>query len=327
MKAKIKWKDLIPEIDAALSFFVEEGVKPSLRTLFYRLVSKQLIPNTRSAYKRLSRLLVEERKRGRFEWDILEDRTRYTLGSFDSSHPSEDDLLRSKRWLEDELEALDLRQILEQKFKWLLPSIRVGYWAGQPNYVELWVEKDALAQTLHNWTDGLVPVRVMRGYSSWTYIYNSLKEISERAQDRKVFILYIGDLDPSGVDIQRFLMESVGYFGAKLEFHRIAVTPRQVETYNLPQRPEDSETLAKLQRDPRSRGYILDYVVEVDALLAFVPSEFRRLVNLEIQKLHNKRIYEQMKKQAEKIEKQAKELLETFIQQGFEKIKKEVLAE
>jgi hypothetical protein len=40
----------------------------SLRTLHYNLVSKEIIPNTTSAYKKLSQYIVKLRKEGRISW-------------------------------------------------------------------------------------------------------------------------------------------------------------------------------------------------------------------------------------------------------------------
>jgi hypothetical protein len=43
----------------------------SLRTLHYSLVSKEIIPNTRSAYKSLSEYIVKARKDDRLSWDSI----------------------------------------------------------------------------------------------------------------------------------------------------------------------------------------------------------------------------------------------------------------
>ena len=47
-------------------WFIERDITPTLRTLFYRLVSLDVIPNTNQAYKQLSSATVKARKRGSF---------------------------------------------------------------------------------------------------------------------------------------------------------------------------------------------------------------------------------------------------------------------
>ena len=50
-----KWaKEIFPQVVKELEFYKKEGFKPTVRTMFYRLFSKELIPNTRSSYGRLA---------------------------------------------------------------------------------------------------------------------------------------------------------------------------------------------------------------------------------------------------------------------------------
>jgi hypothetical protein len=84
--------------------------------------------------------------------------------------------------------------------------------------------------------------------------------------------------------MDRHLNEALIQFGLYgiIEFERIAVTEEQIQEFNLPPTPEDTETLEKLGRDSRTNGFIDKYgklfAVELDALLAIVPNEFRKLV-------------------------------------------------
>ena len=54
----------------------------SLRTLHYNLVSREIIPNTRSGYNTLSKYIVKARKEGRFSWDNIIDETRHSIADF-----------------------------------------------------------------------------------------------------------------------------------------------------------------------------------------------------------------------------------------------------
>jgi len=62
-------------------------------------------------------------------------------------------------------------------------------------------------------------------------------------------VYYAGDLDPSGMDIERFLTDAIRYFELdvkQVRVQRVAVTEEQVDKFQLPSRPEDVETLTKL---------------------------------------------------------------------------------
>jgi len=325
----INWGLVLNEVDNALAYFASQNVKPTLRTLFYYLYSKQLIPNTQSAYKQLSRKLVKARKQGRYSWDFLEDKTRVVLGGLDDSRFDDDELDRFQKRLEETLENLSLEKMLEETFDYLMPWFRVGIWAEQPKAVEIWIEKEALASTIQAWCEGLgIPIRVNRGYSSWTFIYHNVGALKNHLTNHdEVTVYYLGDLDPSGVDIQRFLEEALEYFGidfTKVELKRLAVTPEQVETYNLPPRPEDAETIAKLHRDPRYKNYNYQYIVELDALLAYAPQEFRRLVQDAIKSQWDETIYKEWRAKAENLRQEAYKLLEEIKEKAKQKILDEI---
>ncbi len=325
MSKRLDWERVVEVVkNEIVPYFVEQGVKPTLRTIFYALVSRNLIPNTKSAYKQLSRKIVEARKKGIFAWDFLEDRTRYVLGSFSDSYKGGSDVRYVIRRCREKLDQLDLDKLLSEMFDYLVCSAYVGKWAKQPIIAEIWIEKDALAKTIEAWVDE-VNIRVNRGYSSWTFIYENVKELKSilNREHEKVVILYLGDLDPSGVDIERFLKEALQYFGLsqdEVEFKRFAVTPEQVERFNLPPRPEDAETLAKLQRDTRMKKYSYDYIVELDALIAYAPEEFRKMLLEEIDRYFDKEIYESVKRKAMKIRNATKKIVEVYKEKARRKI-------
>ncbi|RLC86650.1 MAG: hypothetical protein DRJ03_08060, partial [Chloroflexi bacterium] len=215
------------------------------------------------------------------------------------------------------IEQLNPVEIVENELKYELPSFSFGKWYKQPVAPVIWVEKDAIARNIKNFLSGWsCPIVVSKGYTSWSMLYKAADTINRLLNwHDKVVVLYIGDLDPSGVDIQRFVKEALGFFIdeiERVEVKRIAITPEQVEKYNLPPKPEDAETLAKLKRDTRSKKYTYDYVVEVDALLAFVPDEFKKLVVNSVKELFNQEIYDELKKEAAEYQEKAKKLVEEY---------------
>ena len=133
-----------------------------------------------------------------------------------------------------------------------------------------------------------VRIVVNKGYAGWTVLNenaNRLFEVQLTQGDKQIHVLYFGDLDPSGEDMDRHLVEALSYFelySYTVDFERVAVTQDQIDEYGLPPTPEDSETLDKLDKESRKDGFIDKHgeliAVGLDALLAIVPDEFKKLV-------------------------------------------------
>jgi hypothetical protein len=125
-------------------------------------------------------------------------------------------------------------------------TYRRSLWAESSDYVEVWIEKDALAGVVVDVTDEFdVPLMVTRGYPSISFVQSAAEAMNARDQLPSVY--YLGDYDPSGVDISRKLEEDLHEFtDGIVEFERIAVTPQQIERWQLPTRPtKKTDTRAK----------------------------------------------------------------------------------
>src|SRR5918999_2798874 len=84
-----KWRLVVDNhVIPALGWYESRGIKPSLRTLFYRLVSLEIIPNTINSYDKLSEYIVEARKEGRISWDAISDKVRYSISNFNDYYVS-----------------------------------------------------------------------------------------------------------------------------------------------------------------------------------------------------------------------------------------------
>jgi len=132
-------------------------------------------------------------------------------------------------------------------------------WETQPQYLEVWLEKDALAGIFE---DVLNPYRVSlnvgRGYDGWS----SIKNAADRYAGAKVIVLYFGDFDPSGLDMPRSLRDRIGWFGEPPEVIKCALTAQDVREYRLP--PQ----MVK-KSDTRAARFIAEHgegCVELDAL-------------------------------------------------------------
>ena len=76
---------------------------------------------------------------------------------------------------------------------------------------------------------------------------------------KKIHILYFGDVDPSGEDIQRDIEDKLKQYGvSNIDFKRIALTEDQITEFKLPE-ALDAKTLEKLNNDTRSNGFKSDH--------------------------------------------------------------------
>ena len=244
----MKYGEIVKAVNEVLAQYT---MPLTLRQVYYRLVAKLLIPNTVTAYKTLSRLLVKARERGEVDDTRIEDRSRQVLGVGDWGREDFDSFLNS--------------QIEHLKDSWQYWTRKL--WKNQPRNVLVAVEKDALSRLFIDVADKFhIHVFPTKGYGSYTYVKNMATRMNSNSE-KPTIVLYFGDYDPSGRDIQRDLKERLGtYGGENFQVVRIALTKDQIARFNLPHRPEDATTLEKLGRDPRTKTYGMEYAAELDAL-------------------------------------------------------------
>ena len=207
----------------------------TVRQVYYQLVSRQVIDNTRSQYQMVSKLLVKARQEEFIPWNWIEDRLRKPRGV-----PMWD----------------DLNSFAES----VLYSYRRDIWAEQPTYFEFWLEKDALSGIFEDVLGEYgITLNVGRGYDGWSSIRNAAARFGD---GDGVTVLYYGDFDPSGEDMVRSLQERLAFFGCEPEIVKCALTLDDVHRYNLP------PAFAK-KTDTRTAAFIDKYgdmAVELDAL-------------------------------------------------------------
>lgn len=214
----------------------------TLRHYYYKLLSSgalRLLPIENSgdqAYKFLSRLLVKAREDGRLPWSAIIDTGRRSFPHW--SYTS----------LESYIQA-------ESSSGFILDP-----WRGQERRIEVWVEKDAMADQVNRVVDDLrIPVYVAKGYGSATIKNNT----RERYGDGSSWVLlYLGDFDPTGVDIERELKDKLAEYGAYPEIKRVTLTYE--DTFTLPSfaaldlKEKDPRTKRFKDTYPGSKGYELD---------------------------------------------------------------------
>jgi hypothetical protein len=157
-------------------------------------------------------------------------------------------------------------------------QFRYDKWEDQPYHVEVMAEKDAVTGILAPVCRELqVRFTANRGYASSSLFY----EISQRLlnkinEGKEVMILYLGDHDPSGIDMTRDITERMAMFTeTEVEVRRLALNMDQVKRWNPPENP------AK-ETDSRFSAYLDQYGDKSWELDAIEPRTLANIVRDEI---------------------------------------------
>lgn len=218
----------------ALQQIVDEYDRMTVRQIYYQAVSRGVIDKTEVEYKStICRLLADMRRDGTIPYDKIADNTR---------------------WMRKPRTYSGLHDMLENTHR----TYRRALWDEQDAYVEIWLEKEALAGVLVEITSKWdVPLMVTRGYPSISYVHSAAETIE--AQGKPAYLFYFGDHDPSGVDIDRCLEKQLRELtDAEIHIERVAVTRQQIAEFELPTRPTKKS-------DSRSKNFVGESV-EVDAI-------------------------------------------------------------
>jgi hypothetical protein len=218
----------------------------TLRGVFYRVVSAGAVDKSEAGYRVVGRQLLKLRRAGVIPYSWITDGTRLRL--------------KPDSWSN-----------LDQMLADAAESYRRALWDDQGVQVIVLSEKDAITGVIHPVTaEWDVELCIVRGYSSESFTHSIAETVIENDRRGKTtFVYQLGDHDPSGVDSWRDFRDKVVGFAphVAVEFERLAVTPGQIEHFQLPTRPTKGS-------DTRSRGFE-GQSVEVDAI---PPSELRLIV-------------------------------------------------
>ena len=229
----------------ALFDIVAEQQPMTVRQVFYQATVRGVIEKTEAGYNKVQTLLADMRRDGELPYQWLADNTRWMRKPTTYSGP-EQALLRTARFY------------------------RKSLWDEAEAYVEVWLEKDALAGVVVDVTAEYdVPLMVSRGYASLSFLHSAAANME--AEGRPCYIYHFGDFDPSGVNAAEKIEETLNDLAptAEIYFERIAVTPEQIARWDLPSRPTKTS-------DSRSKSWGGgDESVELDAI---EPDSLRAMV-------------------------------------------------
>lgn len=204
--------------------------------------------NDMASYKKLCSLLVSARYHGYVPWDSIDDFTResQTYSGFNSVH-----------------------DFLEQELDDFLTGYHRNRQEGQPNHIELIVEKNTLLNVLRDISEQFyIPLTALRGYagpSIW-------REIELRWRDKvenhpgphrpKCILIIVSDHDPEGLNLADDAVRSLrDRHGVDVIATRPALTLAQAREYNLHPNPA-KETSTRFMEYVRRTGTTDTWEVE-----------------------------------------------------------------
>ena len=249
----------ISQVNAILAEYRAQGYDLSLRQVYYQLVARDLLENSSRSYKRLGNIVSDGRLAGLIDWEMIVDRGRPVI--FPSHWDSPADIVRA---------AAD--------------SFRIDKWEDQISHVEVMVEKQALEGILIPVCAELdIRFTANKGYSSQSSMYRAGKRMSRAITGGKdIFVLYLGDHDPSGLDMDRDILDRLSLFAEKTiwSVERLALTWDQIEEHEPPKNP------AKLT-DSRAKAYVLEFGDSSWELDALEPALLAELVRSAVHRIRD----------------------------------------
>jgi hypothetical protein len=281
---------IVDEAIKLVDLYAADGFRPTLRQLFYRLVTNQILLNCKPDYRNLGRWLNCAKGAGILDWDAIEDRTRYLRGRERYSTTDECKADAAKRW-------------------------HMDFWVGQFNRPEIWIEKDALLGIIKPICDRYdVRFYSLRGWGRPSDNFEASRRFladykSEPGRIVNV-IFHLGDYDPTGCAVTPQIETAVKNYARQLssadngcdfdafvDVRRIGLTKDQIKEYTLaPNRigdeKEDVDKEAKEDKkaaESRRKQYLLDNdgcpdTWELDAL---DPKQLQDIVEKAIQSCIN----------------------------------------
>lgn len=231
----------IAELRDALYEIVAEHAPTTVRGAFYLATTRGLVPkDDAKGYRPVQRELLKMRRSGLIPWGWITDGSRSVYGH--------------RRY-----------GSLGSYARQVAANYRRDYWSDSAEYVEIWLEKEALKGVLESVVVGEfgLDLFVTKGQPSVTYLYEAADEIATDGRPTHVYVF--SDYDPGGFRIfDRIEHELEGFVGgaAPLTVSRMAVTKDQVEAFDLPTRPGK-------EKDPQREKFEREHgagCVELDAM-------------------------------------------------------------
>jgi hypothetical protein len=211
----------------------------TVRQVFYALETRGIVAKTEGGYRQVQQQVLKMRLDGLLPWSFITDGTR---------------------WQRKPRSYADADSYLDQ----MVRAYRRDLWQEHDVRIEVWLEKDALADVIVDVTTKWdVSLMVSRGQSSATFLHGAAKAAEEAHDNDRVstYIYALYDFDAGGERAFRAVERELPNFAPDTPIYveRLAVTEQQIEAWNLPTRP------AK-RSDPEAAKWGDKPAVELDAI-------------------------------------------------------------
>jgi hypothetical protein len=196
----------------AIIDMVAETRPTSVRHVYYEAITRGLIAKdsggSRSNYGKVQRAVLDLRRSGRIPYSHIVDSTRW--------------MRKPSSW-----------SSIERYLQSVRDGYRRNFWADQPIKLEVWCESESIAGVLAGVTfEWDVPLFPCHGYSSETFAWGAAE--NWLGDDRDPIVLYVGDLDKHGKQIEADLRNKLeGFYGYEIEWTRVGITKEQIEEHDL----------------------------------------------------------------------------------------------
>jgi hypothetical protein len=215
---RAKSQELLEQVEAVFEQY-EEQLPLTIRQVFYRLVATVEFEKTENGYERLQNLLNRARRASLISFeDIRDDGVTIAMPL-----------------------AFAGRKAFFRAAKELAARYARPRQDGQEQYIELWVEAAGMVPLIKRTVGDEfgIPIQSCGGFDSTSAKWGAAQRAL--ARDVPTVVMHIGDHDPSGLALFESVGEDVGAmvaeFDGDIDFRRIAVTPEQIDRYQLPTAP------------------------------------------------------------------------------------------
>lgn len=219
---------------------VRENQPTSIRFTYYTATTLGLVTKDDSGAEKVQRAVLAMRRSERMPWEWIVD---------------------TNRWMRKP----DSYDSVEEALAELGESYRKDMWRRAGTAVEVWCESESVAGVLFPVTaEWDVPLYPIKGQTSDTFAHSTAQEY--RRDRRALQIIYVGDHDPHGYEIETNLHHKlVKYSGrSDVSFHRLACNAEHVADLGLSGGPAKKTTYV----DAATRAKVAWFgpAVEVEAI-------------------------------------------------------------
>ena len=256
---------------AAKTIAIREGIlaltgrfeRMTVRGVFYQLETTRIVPKTIGGYRAVQQQVLRMRRDGLLPWSFIADGTRW-------------------------MRRPDVYDSAEDALAATVAAYRQNLWRSQNVRIEIWLEKDTLADLIYPTTASWqVPLMVSRGQTSDTYAYSAAmgaKAAHQAGVQTHIYTLY--DSDSYGRNAAAKIEEKITvYSGVPIVCQMLAVTDHQVAAWELPTRPDKKEDREVVELD----------AIPPDKLITLVENAITGLIDADAWRIEQ--AYEQSERQ------------------------------